>query len=116
MNIPDLHDPSLRMPDILGDMTNEIARKLAADQDALIRRNITRRIGEDWTDASILPRLRWEIDRSKPEKMLLLDDKPLLLIWPVDCDGDDDDAVRRDHKYEAIAHAVRWRMKYLEIP
>lgn len=74
----------LKMPEsnVLDQMATEIARKLAADQDALIRRNITRRIGEGWTLESVLPRLRWEQERGQPGKMLLLDDEPLLFILP----------------------------------
>lgn len=104
------HDEPLRSPfaDIMDRMANEVARKLAADQDALIRRVITARIGEGWALEAVLPRLRWEQERGKPEKMLILDDAPLLLIWPPDHDlaSDELDA----------AHYMRWVVRYQEMP
>lgn len=63
---------------------NEIARKLAADQDTLIRRCISARIGDSWTDEEIFPRMRIEFEPERPERTFLLDGKPLVTIWPAE--------------------------------
>lgn len=94
--------------DILSHYANEIARKLAAEQDALIRRCISARIGDSWTDEAIIPRLRWEIDPRRPEKMLLLDDEPLLLIWPPDSHFDMNDT--------NAEHRMNWSVRYQVMP
>ena len=100
----------LQMPgaNLLDQMANEIARKLAADQDALIRRVAVQRIGHAITDEQLIPRLRWEIDRNKPEKLLLLDDEPLLMIWPPEHDLASDEM--------ETANYMRWIVRYQEMP
>jgi len=85
---------------------NEIARKLAADQDTLIRRCISERIGDNWTDEEIFPRMRVEQGRGRPEKMFLLDDKPLVLIWPPQSSMDASGNMNR----------MTWSMDYRKIP
>lgn len=70
------------MTDLLTHFSTEIARKLASDQDALIRDCAAERLGCVLPDAELIPRMRIEQQRGHPEKMFLLDDKPLLLIWP----------------------------------
>lgn len=86
----------------------EVARKIAADQDALIRRCILGRLGDNWTDEEIIPRLRWEQERDKPEKVLMLDDKPLLMIWPPESRTEWDDA--------AQCSRMKWTVNYMELP
>lgn len=75
---------------VIDHFATEITRKLAADQDTLIRSCITESIGSGWTDAEIIPRLRIEQERGRPEKMFLLDGEPLLLIWPPESSFDTD--------------------------
>jgi hypothetical protein len=94
--------------DILTHYANEVARKLAAEQDALIRRCISARIGDNWTDEAIMPRLRWEQERGKPEKVLMLDDEPLLMIWPPESRTEWDDA--------NLCSRLKWSVNYLEMP
>lgn len=100
----------LKMPasSVLGDMMNQVARKLAADQDALIRRVAVQRIGHAISDEQLIPRLRWVIDRNKPEKLLLLDDEPLLMIWPPEHDIASDEM--------ETANYMRWVVRYREMP
>lgn len=100
-DIPDDYVPP-PAPDILGGMAAEIARKLAADQDALIREVITEHVGANWTLEAMLPRLRWNIDPRKPEKILALDDKPILEIWPPRCHRD----------YNGHSNEIRWTIDW----
>ena len=93
---------------LIDQFSTEVARKLAAEQDALIRRCISAKIGDSWTDEMIIPRLRWEIDPRKPEKLLLLDDQPILMLWPPE---------RKDGWDEReLARTMEWTVKYLEMP
>lgn len=73
----------MNIADTLSHFSTEIAKTLAARQDALIRECITKRLGYGgWTDTNIIPRLRIEQERGCPEKRFLLDDQPLITIWP----------------------------------
>lgn len=103
-DMPEIADLAMPGGNIIDQQCVEVARKLAADQDALIRRCITARIGGAWSDASIIPRLRWEKYVHSPEKMLLLDGKPLITIWPPESN-----AIHLPRKSE-----MRWSVKFLE--
>jgi hypothetical protein len=85
--------------------TDEIAHRLAAGRDALIRRCISKRIGDNWTDTEIIPRLRWEAYRDSPEQTLLLDDQPILVIWPATCEAANEDG----------RNMMNWKFNYREI-
>lgn len=91
---------------ILNYYTEQVAWEIAARQDALIRDCITERIGPDWKEPDIFQRLNWEIDRNKPEKMLLLDDKPLLLIWPPES----------SMVMDPEAANTKWTIRYKRLP
>lgn len=69
---------------LLDHFANEVAKKIASDKDAIIRKSITARIGPEWNLEDVLPRLRWYQERGKPESILALDDKPLITMWPAE--------------------------------
>lgn len=91
--------------DLISHFSSEVARQLAKEQDALIRRFISNRIGDSWTDTEIIPRIRIEITEGHDEKMFLLDDKPLALIWPPVCST----------QYDGHTNRMQWTVKYLEM-
>jgi len=91
--------------DPLTSITTDIARKIAQDQDDLIRRLAHARLKFPASDAVLIPRLRWEIHPDKAEKMLLLDGEPLALLWPPACETTTCDATGRNE--------MKWTMAYL---
>jgi len=108
LSIADLDLSNVPMLDtsLMDRFTDQIARQLAADKDALIRRCIRTRIGANWTDAEIIPRLRWEAYRDSPEQTLLLDDSPILIIWPATCETTNEDG----------RSMMNWKFNFREIP
>lgn len=93
--------------DVLADMAAEIARKLAADQDALIRRCINERTGRsDWTLGEMLPRLRWLLDERNPWKILTLDGHAILKMWPPAC----------QNNFNECSNMVQWSIQYEMFP
>lgn len=101
------HDDPVSTVNVISQMADEVARKLASDHDDLIRNAALVRIGGRISDEQLLPRLRVEIDPKKPEKMILLDDKPLLLIWPPECST---------YLTETGASEINWSVRYMRMP
>lgn len=85
---------------VMDRMAVEIGRRLASEKDAIIRSVISGRIGADWKLDDVIPRLRFEQERGHPETMLLLDDKPLITMWPAECKGE--------------GAEIKWVLKYKE--
>ena len=66
-------------------MAAELAVKVAKTQDDLITAALNQRLGRsDWELTDLLPRLCRVQILSQPQELWLLDDKPLIEIWPVD--------------------------------
>lgn len=69
--------------DILAHYATEVAKKLAADKDALIGRCVSNRLGRnDWNIEEIAPRMRAEQEPGQVSTMWIFDELPLIEIWP----------------------------------
>lgn len=74
-------------------MSAKLAASIAKTQDGLIGAEVTKRLGHSsWQVFAIAHRLKRCRVKDQPQEMWLLDDKPLIEIWPVELktvqDGD----------------------------